>query len=343
MRIAPSGPVPAGLLRPGSWPLRWRLAAVSAGLTLVILMLFGAVVGGVATQRIRDDFNGEVRSAVQILAGEFKSSTGPSAPTSRKARASTTSSSPMTPRPASSTSTATCSKESTGADQSGAAAQAGIHDHRRGAGGDRRDHARQRYASPATSSTGAAADTSTRPSTASGSYRRRRPRRHPAGDPRRTRDRRPGDAADRLADRDRARDRHHPRPLPRMPKPTAEDEVGELALTLEEMLRSLDAARTEREGAMQKQREFVADASHELRTPLTSVLANLELLQASLGDRPGRGPRDRRFRAALLAADEPAGRRPAAARPRRRRTARRAPSAATWPRSPGTPPPRWRR
>ena len=34
---------------------------------------------------------------------------------------------------------------------------------------------------------------------------------------------------------------------------------------------------------MQQQREFVADASHELRTPLTSVLANLELLQASLG------------------------------------------------------------
>ena len=49
------------------------------------------------------------------------------------------------------------------------------------------------------------------------------------------------------------------------------------------MLRSLDAARAEREGVMQKQREFVADASHELRTPLTSVLANLELLQASLG------------------------------------------------------------
>jgi two-component system, OmpR family, sensor kinase len=33
---------------------------------------------------------------------------------------------------------------------------------------------------------------------------------------------------------------------------------------------------------MERQREFVADASHELRTPLTSVLANLELLQASL-------------------------------------------------------------
>jgi signal transduction histidine kinase len=72
-------------------------------------------------------------------------------------------------------------------------------------------------------------------------------------------------------------------PSQRMPDPKADDEVGELARTLEEMLRSLDAARAEREGVMQKQREFVADASHELRTPLTSVLANLELLQASLG------------------------------------------------------------
>ncbi len=71
-------------------------------------------------------------------------------------------------------------------------------------------------------------------------------------------------------------------PSRHMPDPQAEDEVGELARTLERMLRSLDAARTEREAAMKKQREFVADASHELRTPLTSVLANLELLQASL-------------------------------------------------------------
>ena len=76
-------------------------------------------------------------------------------------------------------------------------------------------------------------------------------------------------------------------PSRRMPEPAVDDEVGELARTLEQMLRSLDAARAEREGAMQKQREFVADASHELRTPLTSVLANLELLQASL-DGPAR-------------------------------------------------------
>jgi two-component system, OmpR family, sensor kinase len=71
-------------------------------------------------------------------------------------------------------------------------------------------------------------------------------------------------------------------PSKQIPDPVVDDEVGKLARTLEEMLRALDAARAEREDLMQKQREFVADASHELRTPLTSVLANLELLQASL-------------------------------------------------------------
>ena len=67
-----------------------------------------------------------------------------------------------------------------------------------------------------------------------------------------------------------------------LPKPEADDEVAELADTLEEMLSELGAARTETEAALLRQREFVADASHELRTPLTSVLANLELLEAEL-------------------------------------------------------------
>jgi len=71
-------------------------------------------------------------------------------------------------------------------------------------------------------------------------------------------------------------------PSRRMPALTSDDEVAELADTLQHMLRSLDQARSETEQAMQRQREFVADASHELRTPLTSILANLELLQASL-------------------------------------------------------------
>jgi signal transduction histidine kinase len=67
-----------------------------------------------------------------------------------------------------------------------------------------------------------------------------------------------------------------------LPRPFADDEVAELSRTLEEMLRSLDAARSETESALGRQREFVADASHELRTPLTSVLANLELLAEEL-------------------------------------------------------------
>ncbi|MBV9311635.1 MAG: HAMP domain-containing histidine kinase [Solirubrobacterales bacterium] len=71
-------------------------------------------------------------------------------------------------------------------------------------------------------------------------------------------------------------------PRRRLPHPEAEDQVAELARTLEGMLGALDAARAETEGMLDRQREFVADASHELRTPLTSVLANLELLTEEL-------------------------------------------------------------
>jgi signal transduction histidine kinase len=75
-----------------------------------------------------------------------------------------------------------------------------------------------------------------------------------------------------------------------LPRPAANDEVAELATTLSDMLGELDVARTETETTLQRQRQFVADASHELRTPLTSILANLELLEEEL-ERPG-GPRD---------------------------------------------------
>jgi signal transduction histidine kinase len=74
-------------------------------------------------------------------------------------------------------------------------------------------------------------------------------------------------------------------PSLRLPMPETEDEVAELAQTLDKMLRELDAARGETEQMIQSQRDFVADASHELRTPLTSILANLELLEASFAER----------------------------------------------------------
>jgi two-component system OmpR family sensor kinase len=67
-----------------------------------------------------------------------------------------------------------------------------------------------------------------------------------------------------------------------LPKPESDDEVADLARTLEEMLVALDSAQDETEAALTRQRQFVADASHELRTPLTSILTNLELLEAGL-------------------------------------------------------------
>jgi two-component system OmpR family sensor kinase len=76
-----------------------------------------------------------------------------------------------------------------------------------------------------------------------------------------------------------------------IPQPEADDEVAELARTLQGMLRELDAARGETETMLARQRRFVADASHELRTPLTSVLANLELLAESLHGDEGEAAR----------------------------------------------------
>jgi two-component system OmpR family sensor kinase len=74
-----------------------------------------------------------------------------------------------------------------------------------------------------------------------------------------------------------------------IPQPEADDEVAELARTLQGMLHSLDDAHAETEAMLARQRRFVADASHELRTPLTSVLANLELLadRSEIGQLPG--------------------------------------------------------
>jgi signal transduction histidine kinase len=70
-------------------------------------------------------------------------------------------------------------------------------------------------------------------------------------------------------------------------EPASDDEVGQLARTLDGMLRALASSRAEMEDVLERQREFVADASHELRTPLTSVIANLELLADTLDGEQG--------------------------------------------------------
>ena len=136
----------------------------------------------------------------------------------------------------------------------------------------------------------------------------------------------------------RGGDRAHPGRRRRVPLPEADDEVAELARTLQGMLHSLDDAHAETEAMLARQRRFVADASHELRTPLTSVLANLELLAESLHGEEGDAARSalrssRRMRRLvadlLLLARTDVGRavaararRPRAGRARRRRGAR---------------------
>jgi two-component system, OmpR family, sensor kinase len=268
-------------IRPGTWPVRWRLAAASAGLTLAILLLFGAVIGNLAAQRIRGDFNKELKAAVTALAsreGVIETDQGPlvtglqlddfALPNGASARVINPTGQVM--------------------DQNHGAANLGP-------------------AIPGTHDVGSMRVTTVRIYSAAsgrlaGYVQYGRSTEHTestidrlwlfiaagvlggallatlAGLAIASRAMRPISSLTATA-REIAETRD---PSRSMPQPKADDEVGELARTLEQMLRSLDAARAEREGAMQKQREFVADASHELRTPLTSVLANLELLQTSL-------------------------------------------------------------
>ena len=59
------------------------------------------------------------------------------------------------------------------------------------------------------------------------------------------------------------------RPGERLPVPPANDELRRLGITLNEMLARL-------ESALEREREFVADAGHELRTPLALLRAELD-------------------------------------------------------------------
>jgi two-component system, OmpR family, sensor kinase len=270
-------------MHPRSWPVRWRLAATSAGLTLAILVLFGVIIGNLAAQRIRDDFNREVAGAVSTLASQVQIVD-------------------------TITNTLIIREPDLGDFVSPNDASVRIYDAR----------AQQLDASPNAAELGPPAPgvhdvdgmrvvtvilRSRQSGRIAGYVQYGRNKQHVDS----TIDRLwlfiaagvlgatllasfAGVAIARRAMQPIASLTATAReitdtgdPSGHMPQPRADDEVGELAKTLEQMLRSLDAARAERETALKRQREFVADASHELRTPLTSILANLELLQASLG------------------------------------------------------------
>jgi signal transduction histidine kinase len=262
--------------------VRWRLATVSAGLTLAILLVFGAAIGQVATQRIRADFNSEVGNAAQTLATEFhvvytplgaEAQEGPRLndfvlPDDASARVLDVHGNVLRHTPNAGylglpklglhehndilVSTVEITNE--------AGAQTGFIQYGRSL--EHVDSTVERLWLFIVAGVLAGTLLAILAGVAIAGRAMR-----PIASLTTT-------AREIATTRDTSR---------RIPEPPVDDEVGELARTLEEMLRSLDAARAERETAMQKQREFVADASHELRTPLTSVLANLELLQASLG------------------------------------------------------------
>jgi signal transduction histidine kinase len=266
--------------------VRWRLAAASAGLTLAILLVFAAVIGHLATERIRDDFDREMRDAVTTLANQVEvrpSSTLPPAalvdtpdlnafalPNGAVVRIIANDGRVLD---------ATRDAPDLGPPQAGITHMGRLRVITRGiAVGNQAvvyvQYARSEQHVDSTIKRlwlfiAAGVLGAVLLACLAGLAIANRAMK-PIGSLTAT-------AREIASTRD---------PSLRMPPPSSEDEVGELARTLEEMLRSLDAARTEREGAMQKQREFVADASHELRTPLTSVIANLELLQASLSESP---------------------------------------------------------
>ena len=270
------------MLRPRNWPVRWRLAAVSAGLTAAILLLFGAIVGNLAAQRVRDDFYRETKGAVSILASQVQivdtitntliirqpdlaDFVSPNDASARiyDARGQQLDASPNA---------ADLGPPTPGVHDVGEMRVVTVVLSSRQSGriagyvqyGRNEQHVDstvdQLWLLIAAGVLGATLLASLAGVTIA--RRAMRPISSLTATARTIAD--TGD------------------PSSHMPQPRADDEVGELARTLEQMLRSLDAARAEREAALRKQREFVADASHELRTPLTSILANLELLQASL-------------------------------------------------------------
>jgi signal transduction histidine kinase len=274
-------------------PLRWRLAGGSAALTLVILAGFAAIVGVLTTRQVRGQFNDEVRSAADQLEHQLELSfrNGSLNCVDTTIRLSDYASAEQAQiRIYDDRSTLLCTQDSVllkGArlpsatprfappSRPGTFQEAGYRVDVREHGVSPAGQVKVLYARPLSDVDHTLARVrfflilgvlgGTVLALLAGLTTARRAVRPIA------------ELTDAAREVERTRD-----PSRRLPRPEAEDEVAELARTLEGMLAALDAARADTEAMLERQQEFVADASHELRTPLTSVLANLELLAVEL-------------------------------------------------------------
>ncbi len=273
----------ASILHPGRWPLRWRLTAVLAGLSCLILVGFALVVGRLASNRLHNDFDGELSAGAQAIAAQIPAARETLTPSPiHVPHFDEVATAPLAyvrlvyfnghPLP----NGITPGAPYMGRPRPGITSRGNLQVSTVAVPGDGFEptiyvqYARNASSVEATVGklwlfliAGIVAGTIL---AAVAGYAL-------AGRTLRPISQLTATARNVAATRDPSR---------RIPEPEAEDEVAELARTLDRMLRELDAARAETDQMIQAQREFVADASHELRTPLTSILANLELLQARL-------------------------------------------------------------
>jgi two-component system OmpR family sensor kinase len=283
----------AVILAPRRWPIRWRLAAVSAGLTLAILIVFAVVVGRLATDRLRSDFREELQDRALEVAHEVRVEPGvslfdPTRIVAPDLDVMTTASGdevrlvngygqPI--RGATGEPIQTSDAPNLGTPESEISSFGNYEVATTAVVGDPGQsqpiyvqYARKQSQLDATVDrlwlllilgvVGGTALAALAGFAVAGRAMR------PIAQLTAT-------AREIASTRD---------PSKRIPESERSDEVAELARTLDQMLRQLDAARSETEQMVQAQREFIADASHELRTPLTSILANLELLDEQLSE-----------------------------------------------------------